>query len=88
LESGCRPGEGTDELIPLPTMAMQHAKCPFCGLKLFRDVEALAIAHQSPECERFTVWANRLDNEAREVQAEALPAHFEALRRRVKARRN
>jgi hypothetical protein len=68
-------------------MATQVGKCPFCRLEVQKNDAAQTIAHESPVCPEFEALANQGNPEVREVQREALPAHFEALASRVQSRK-
>lgn len=55
---------------------LETRQCPFCGLMLIKDDEALTIAHEAPECAKFEELAKKGNPEIREVRPEALVAHF------------
>jgi hypothetical protein len=62
-------------------------RCRACGAKVITDDEALTIVHDSPVCDGFDAIA-REGAEVRDVNAEAVDAHLDALATRVRNRRS
>jgi hypothetical protein len=68
-------------------MSVQTTNCGGCGLLIFRDDEARAIAHEDPECAQFAALLTaRPADEVRDVRPEVLGAHMAALAARTRGR--
>jgi hypothetical protein len=70
-------------------MSRREGKCPACGALVTVDDEAQSVVHDDPVCEPFDTAARSGSEqpEVRTVNAEAVGAHLDALRRRVEAKK-
>lgn len=71
-------------------MSRRERPCPGCGKILITDDEAHAILHEAPECSWFLeiMATARPADEVTRVPGAGVDVHLDALRTRVRLRKN